>query len=130
MGGRGGSGGVSPKAPGGGMFGREKPLKIETRYIEGRGFTRGRYDDTVLQAFSAGDGKVELQYAKADSYNKLAKTNKTNYVTYTLDHGFVNDIPHNLNFEKITSFSGQTYAIRDALKKRGYRFRNGEWIKE
>lgn len=101
MGGRGGAGGGSAKSSSaGGMFGREKPLKVETRYIEGRGFTRGRYDDTVLQAVSLGDGKVELQYAKADSYNKTAKTNKTNYVTYTLDHGFVNDTPHNINFEK------------------------------
>jgi hypothetical protein len=75
-------------------------------------------------------GKVELQYAKADSYNKTAKTNKTNYVTYTLDHGFVNDTPHNINFEKITSFTGQTYAVKEALKKRGYKFRNGGWVKE
>lgn len=49
MGGRGGAGGGSAKSSSaGGMFGREKPLKVETRYIEGRGFTRGRYDDTVL----------------------------------------------------------------------------------
>lgn len=131
MGGRGGaSGGSAKSSSAGGMFGREKPLKVETRYIEGRGFTRGRYDDTVLQAVSLGDGKVELQYAKADSYNKTAKTNKTNYVTYTLDHGFVNDTPHNINFEKITSFTGQTYAVKEALKKRGYKFRNGGWVKE
>lgn len=131
MGGRGGSGSSrsSKSGGGGGVFGREKPLKIETRYIEGRGFMRGRYDDTVLQAVNVGGGKVELQYAKADSYNKLAKTNKTNYVTYTLDHGFVNDTPHNINFEKITSFSGQTYAVKDELKRRGYKFRNGEWTK-
>lgn len=42
MGGRGGAGGGSAKSSSaGGMFGREKPLKVETRYIEGRGFTRG-----------------------------------------------------------------------------------------
>lgn len=113
----------------GGVFGKAEPLKIETRYIEGRGFQRGRYDDTVLQAVSLGGGKVSLEYAKADSYSKTAKTNKTNYVTYTLDHGFVNDTPHNINFENITSFSGQTYQVKETLKKMGYKFRDGEWVK-
>lgn len=131
MGGRGsaGSNGGKPRGKNSGVFGKEKPLTVETRYIEGRGFYRGRYDDTVLQAVSLGDGKVELEYAKADSYKKLAKTNKTNYVTYTLDHGFVNDSPHNINFDRISSFSGQTYAVKETLKKHGYKFRNGEWVK-
>ena len=31
---------------------------------------------------------------------------------------------------KITSFSGQTYQVKDELKKRGYKFRNGSWVKE
>lgn len=126
MGGRGSSGGGS----GGGVFGKAKPLTVETRYIEGRGFTRGRYDDTVLQAVSAGGGKVELQYAKADSYSKTAKTNKTNYVTYTIDHGFVNSTPHNINFDKITEFSGQTYAVKETLKKNGFIYRNGKWVRK
>lgn len=132
MGGRGGSGfgaatGGKQKSA---VFGSDAPLKVETRYIEGRGFQRGRYDDTVLQAVDKGDGAVELVYAQADSYNKTAKTNKTNYVTYTLDHGFVNNSPHNINFEKITSFSGQTYQVKEELKKRGYKFKNGAWVKE
>lgn len=132
MGGRGsasGGNGASGGGSGGGMFGREAPLKVETRYIEGRGFTRGRYTDTVLQAEVKGNGAVELTYAQADSYSKTSKTNKTNYVSYTLNHGFVNDKPHNLNFDKITSFSGQTYAVKDVLKARGYKFRNGSWVK-
>lgn len=130
MGGRGSAGGGSGKsASGNGEFGHEKPLKVETRYIEGHGFTRGRYTDTVLQATAVGSGKVELEYATADSYSKTAKTNKTNYVTYTLDHGFVNDTPHNINFDKITSFSGKTYAVKEVLKKQGFKFRNGEWVK-
>ncbi len=132
MGGRGGSGlGTAVRNnQKSSAFGSEAPLKVETRYIEGRGFMRGRYDDTVLQAVDKGNGAVELVYAQADSYNKTAKTNKTNYVTYTLDHGFVNSSPHNINFEKITSFSGQTYQVKDELKKRGYKFRNGSWVKE
>lgn len=132
MGGR-GSGGSRGGGGGGkssGVFGNAEPLKVETRYIEGRGWTRGRYDDTVLQATSTGDGKVELSYAKADSYSKTAKTNKTNYVTYTLDHGFVNDSPHNINFSAISEFSGQTYPVKETLKRNGFMFRNGKWVKK
>lgn len=131
MGGRGGIGLLhsATKKSNSTVFGDAKPLTIETRYIEGRGFNRGRWDDTVLEAVDTGNGVVELQYAKADSYSKLAKTNKTNYVTFTLSHGFVNDSPHNLNFDKIAEFRGQTYAVKEELKKRGYKFRNGAWIK-
>lgn len=124
-----GKAGISSKAEGNSVFGREKPLTVETRYIEGRGFMRGRYDDTVLQAVDKGNGEIELQYAKADSYSKMAKTNKTNYVTYTLGHGFVNDKPHNINFDKVQTFSGQTYAVKEELKRRGYKYRNGKWVK-
>lgn len=124
MGGRGSSGGVNY-----GVFGREKPLAVETRYIEGRGWTKGRYTDTVLRAVDKGNGEVELVYATADKYGKTANTNKTNYVTYTLDHGFVNDDPHNLNFERISAFSGQTYSVKEELKRRGYKFKNGKWVK-
>lgn len=52
MGGRGSSGGGSN-----GVFGKSKPITVETRYIEGRGWHRGRYVDTVLQAVSTGGGK-------------------------------------------------------------------------
>lgn len=124
MGGRGSSGAGKTS-----VFGKEKPIKVETRYIEGRGWNRGRYADTVLQATSSGGGKVELDYATADSYTKTAKTNKTNYVTYTLDHGFVNGTAHNINFDNITEFSGQTYAVKETLKKKGFVYRNGKWVK-
>lgn len=126
MGGRGSSG----AAKNGGVFGNAKPITVETRYIEGRGWTKGRYEDTVLEAHSNGAGEVVLSYAQADSYNKTAKTNKTNYVTYTLKQGFVNDQPHNLNIDKIKSFSGQTYNIKNYLKNLGFKWRDGKWVKE
>lgn len=112
------------------VFTDVKPITVESRYIEGRGFTRGRYTDTVLQAVNKGNGEIELAYATPDKYEKTAKTNKTNHITYTLDHGFVNSEPHGLNFEKISSFSGQTYQVKEELKKRGFKFKNGKWVKE
>lgn len=132
MGGRGGSGGRlgGSGRNNSGVFSRVEPLTVKTRYIEGRGWTRGRYTDTVLQAVDKGNGDVELTYATADSFEKTAKTNRTNDVTFTLTHGFVNDDPHGLNFEKISSFSGQTYQVKNELKRRGYKFRNGKWVKE
>lgn len=131
MSGRGSSGGSSNrvKAP----FGKEKPLTVETRYIEPsysrRGTTHGRWDDTVLQAVDKGNGEVALVYATADKYEKTAKTNATNYVTFTLDHGFVNEDPHNINFENITAFTGQTYGVKETLKKHGFKWKNGKWSK-
>ncbi|MCD8322975.1 MAG: hypothetical protein LUC89_08845 [Oscillospiraceae bacterium] len=100
MGGGGGTSGAEKTS----VFGREKARTVETTYTEGSGWTRGRYKDTVLQANDLGNGNVELVYAQADSYSKTAKTNKTNYVTYTLDHGFVNSTPHNLNFDNALDF--------------------------
>lgn len=125
MGGRGSSG-----TGANGVFGKDKPITVETRYTEARGWQRGRYTDTVLQAVSTGGGKVELVYATADEYKKTAKTNRTNYVTYTLDHGFVNNSPHNINFDNITEFSGQTYAVKETLKKKGFIYRDGKWVKK
>lgn len=123
MGGRGSAAGIIP-----GVFGKERPITVETTYIDGRGFSRGRYKDSVLRAVDKGNGEIELVYAQADKYKKTAKTNKTNYVTYTLDHGFVNDKPHNINFEKIAAFSGQTYQVKEELKRHGFKFKNGKWV--
>jgi hypothetical protein len=131
MGGRGSSGGSG--GGGNSPFGKEKPLTVETRYIEPsysrRGTTRGRWDDTVLQAVDKGNGEVALVYATADKYEKTAKTNATNYVTFTLDHGFVNENPHNINFENITAFTGQTYGVKETLKQQGFKWKNGKWSK-
>lgn len=90
---------------------------------------RGRYDDTVLRAVDEGNGKVTLEYARADSYVKTAKTNKTNYVTYTLDHGFVNSEPHNINFDAIKEFSGLTYQVKETLKRQGFVYKDKKWVK-
>lgn len=112
------------------LIGDEPPLTVETVYFEPRAWSPGRYKGTVLEAIPHyEDGSIELVYATADSYRKLAKTNRTNYVTYTLESGFADGKPHNLNFDNIKIFKGKTYAVKEELKKRGYKFRDGVWVK-
>lgn len=62
---------------------------------------------------------MTFSYAKADSYEKTAKTNRTNYVTYTLKAGAVNGTTFNVNWDKVNSISGQTYNLRQAAKEHG-----------
>lgn len=110
------------KASSDGTLDRTKPRTIETRYIEGRGWQRGRYDDEVLEAKTDGNGNVSFQYAKADNYEKTAKTNKTNHVTYTVSHGAVNGETFGINWDKVKSISGQTYNLREEAKKHGLKW--------
>lgn len=108
-------------------------MKVETEYIEGSGYGRGYYKKTVLEAVDRGGGVIELGYAQPASRTKLAKTNKTNYLTYNLKAGFVvgrrDAESHNINFDNVKAFSGQTYDVKDTLKSKGFRWRNGRWEK-
>lgn len=129
MGGRGTASGIKN----GGVFGREKPLEIKTTYYDSRSLGGSRYKATVLDAVDLGNGVIELSYARADSFVKTSKTNKTSDVTFTLTNGFVaehgNVKPHNLNLENITAISGQTYDVKDYLKSLGYKWKNKRWEK-
>lgn len=67
-------------------------------------------------------GHLQLGYAQPIERYKLAKTNKTNYVTYKLEHGMVDGESHGINWNAVKSVSGQTYGIKEQLKKMGYRW--------
>lgn len=122
MGGRGSSGGKSGGG-GGGMFTNEKPLIVETAYIDRYGGGPYRhYRNEVLDASEISPGHLRLGYAQPIERYKLAKTNKTNYVTYKLEHGMVDGESHGINWNAVKSVSGQTYGIKEQLKKMGYRW--------
>ena len=99
---------------------------IETVYREARGWQKSYYKDEVLEATTDGKGNVTFSYAKADSYEKTAKTNRTNYVTYTLKAGAVNGETFNIDWSKVNSISGQTYNLRDAAKSAGLKWDSAE----
>ena len=92
---------------------------IEARYIEGRGWSRGRYDTEVLEATTDGKGNLTFEYAQPDTKEKTAKTNKTNYLTYNIQAGAVDGKSFGINWDKVQSVKGQTYEIRAEAKAHG-----------
>ena len=119
MGGRGGKSGVRGGGSADGVIQTGATRTIETVYREARGFQRAYFKDEVLEATTDGKGNVTFSYAKADSFEKTAKTNRTNYVTYTLKAGSVNGETFNIDWSKVNSISGQTYSLRSAAKNAG-----------
>lgn len=126
MGGRGGASGVRSGGSADGVITSGATRTIETVYREARGFQRAYYKDEVLEATTDGKGNVTFSYAKADSFEKTAKTNRTNYVTYTLKAGSVNGETFNIDWSKVNSISGQTYSLRSAAKNAGLSWDSAE----
>lgn len=126
MGGRGGTSGVRGGGSADGVIMSGATRTIETVYREQRGFSQSYYKDEVLEATTDGNGNVTFSYAKADSYTKTAKTNRTNYVTYTLNAGAVNGETFNIDWSKVNSISGQTYNLRSAAKNAGLSWDSSE----
>ncbi len=116
-----GSGSASTRMGGskdGSIIGGAKKT-VEARYIEGRGWNRGRYDTEVLEATTDGKGNLTFDYAQPDSREKTAKTNKTNYLTYNVQAGAVDGKSFGINWDKVQSVSGQTYNLRAEAKAHG-----------
>lgn len=126
MGGRGGASGVRSGGSADGVIMSGATRTIETVYREARGWQKSYYKDEVLEAATDGKGNVTFSYAKADSYEKTAKTNRTNYVTYTLKAGSVNGETFNIDWSKVNSISGQTYSLRTAAKNAGLSWDSAE----
>lgn len=95
------------------------PKTVETRYFEARGWSSSRFDDEVLEAATDGKGNITFTYASGGTFEKTAKTNRTNYVTYKIAAGAVNGTTFNVNWDKVNSISGQTFNLRKAAKEHG-----------
>lgn len=127
MGGRGsaggGGGGKSGRIPAGGskdgtIIGG-KPREIESYMREARGWSPAYHNDEILEATTDGNGNLTFRYARADSYEKTAKTNRTVNTKYTLQAGAVNGEPFGIDWSKVNSISGQTYTLRKVAKENG-----------
>ena len=110
-----------------------KPRQIETQYrtpsVSMRGITG--YKDEILEAKADKDGNVTFEYATPKARDKTAKTNKTEYVTYEVSHGAINGETFGVNLDKANSVSGQTYNLREELKKKGFKWdgKKKAWVK-
>lgn len=132
FGGRGGS--SSGKGGGGSVGGASKdgtltkstPKEIETTYHKASGFTRGYYNDTVLQAKTNGQGGLTFDYADWEHSPPSAKTNKTHSAKTTITHGAINGRLYGVDLSKAKSVSGQTYDLRSALKSEGFKWNGKE----
>lgn len=111
-----------------------KPREIETQYRATSGSQRGYtgYKDEVLEAKADKNGNVTFEYATPKKREKTAKTNRTEYVTFEVSHGAVNGSIFGVNLNKATSVSGQTYGMRDELKKNGFKWdgKGKKWVKQ
>lgn len=110
-----GGGGVSKD----GALTLNNPKTVETTFFEARGWSGSRYSDEILEATTDGNGNLTFSYATGGTFEKTAKTNRTNYVTYKIDAGAVNGTTFNVNWDKVNSISGQTYNLRQAAKEHG-----------
>lgn len=99
-----------------------QPRTIEARYIEGRGWNRGRYDTEVLEATTDGHGNLTFDYASPDTKTKTSKTNLTNHLTYNVQAGAVDGKTFGINWDKVKSIKGQTYNLRAEAKDHGLKW--------
>lgn len=108
-----------------------KVRTIETEYREARGWQSAYYKSEVLEAVDAGNGQVAFEYATPESREKTAKTNRTQYLTYKLKAGAQDGEVFGVNWDKVKVVSGQTYNLRDELKKKGFKWDGGRkaWVK-
>ena len=69
---------------------------------------------------------------EAESREKTAKTNRTQYVTFKLKAGAENGDVFGINWDNVKSVSGQTYDLRSEIKDRGFRWdgKNKRWVKK
>lgn len=116
-----------------GVLDKNAPTRtIEAVFREARGFERSYYKSEVLEAVAGKDGELKFEYATPESREKGAKTNRTQYLTYKLKSGAKNGEVFGINWDKVSSVSGQTYNLRDELKRRGYRWDGTakKWVKK
>lgn len=108
-----------------------KVRTIETTYREARGWQSSYYKSDVLEAVDAGNGEVSFEYATPESRVKTAKTNRTQYLTYKLKAGAQDGDVFGVNWDKVKVVSGQTYNLRDELKKKGFKWDGSRkaWVK-
>lgn len=131
MGGRGSSGGGYKGSADGTIMPGPKRT-VETVYREARGRSFAYYKDEVLEAESDGFGNLTFSYPQADSFTKTAKTNRTNYVTYTIQAGAVNGETFGIDWSKVKSISGKTFSLKNAAKEHGLKWdpKKKNWIRK
>lgn len=132
FGGRGGGSGGYVKASADGALQRVKPRIMEGIYRETGGpFGTGYYKEEILEAKTDGKGNLTFNYATPTKREKLAKTNRTQYLTYEVAHGAVDGRTFGIDWSKVQSINGQTYNLRAEAKENGLKWdsKNKRWAR-
>lgn len=133
MGGRGSSsnfqssGALQAKAP---------EITIETYYRKS-GRAGSHYGDSVIKAVETSKGEIEFQNAQGEFDNSRPNANTVD-VTFKIRHGAVTNFNngstkfYGINWDNVTSVSGQTYNIRQEIKEHGFKWdgKNKKWVKK
>lgn len=86
--------------------------------------TSTQYDKDVLSTKVTGNGDIILDYAKGDYSGNYGDEVQT--VTYSIQSGFVDGKPINMDLSKAKSISGRgTYSAREAAKEAGMTWNGG-----
>lgn len=138
MGGRGGASGIGSRKSQSALDPRAKEQTITT-YYRRNSIYGAHYGDDVFEAVERKNEKGGIEIVKAygtfDNSNPKANTRD---VTYKIKHGIVSwhdsrgVESYGINWDKVSSVSGQTYNLRGTLKEKGFRWdgKTKSWVKK
>lgn len=124
MGGRGSSSGLGKNTDG--VIVSDKKRKIESSFVN-KNYGMRTYKDKILEAQTGGKGNLTFDYAYPTESERASS--KRVYTTYELRAGAVNGSVFNVNLDKAKTVSGQTYDIKEELKRKGFKWNssNKRW---
>lgn len=128
MGGRGGSSGFNNNNT---ALPKNSPeITIDTYYRRGSG-----YGQNVLEAIETSQGAIKFINATADFLDDRIKAN-TRDVQFKIRNGAVYHNKrgyefHGINWDKVNSVSGETYAMKEEIKEKGFKWDrdNKRWVR-
>ena len=133
MGGRGAGSGAGRMSSGGPLAKVDKPVELTNEKSRSSG---DRWKHDIYEAKHVGGGEIALGYAEAKSYEHPNKN--TTVAHYEIEHGMWSSQPGDrspgeigINWDKVTSVSGQTFAVKSRLKEEGFRWdgKNKKWVR-
>lgn len=91
-------------------------------------YPRNEYEKEVLEATVDKSGNVNFDYPTFKRFDNHDDKHAT--VTYYVTAGAVNGETFNIDWSKVNSVSGKTFALKDAAKKAGLRWNGSKSIWE